>query len=78
LLERRAKGVVQRFLRKVEVAQQANERGEDTPGFGAIDGVRHRAHALLRILACRRASTAADLAMPSMVSSSTTFGRLTI
>ena len=38
LLERGAKGVVQRFFGEIEVAEQANERREDAPRLGAIDG----------------------------------------
>ena len=41
LLQRRPEGIVQRFLGDVEVAQQADQRGEHTAGVGEIDGI-HR------------------------------------
>src|SRR4030095_10478922 len=53
LLERRAKGVVQRLLSEVEVAEKADQRGEDATRFGAVDGVCLLAHARGRILAHR-------------------------
>jgi len=37
LLERRAERFVQCFFGKVEVAEQANQRGEHGAGFGAIN-----------------------------------------
>ena len=37
LLQRRGERVVQRLLRTVEVAEQADERGEHATGLGAID-----------------------------------------
>jgi hypothetical protein len=39
LLERRAERFVQRFLGEIEVAEQADERGENTPRFRAINRV---------------------------------------
>ena len=41
LLERRPERVVQRFLGDVEVAEQADQRGEHAPRLGDIDGI-HR------------------------------------
>src|SRR5207249_12028083 len=39
LLQRCPEGVVQRLFRDVEVAQQADERGEHTARVGEIDGI---------------------------------------
>jgi hypothetical protein len=39
LLERGAEGVVQRFFRDVEVAEQPYEGREDAPRLGAVHGV---------------------------------------
>ena len=39
LLDRRREGVVQRLLGEVEVAEQADQRGEDAARLGAVDGV---------------------------------------
>ena len=44
LLDRRGEGVVQRLLGEVEVAEQADERGEHAARFGAVDGVHLLAH----------------------------------
>ena len=51
LLERRPESVVQRLLGEVEVAEQADQRREDAPRFGAIDGLRLRVHATCGFLA---------------------------
>ena len=40
LLERRVERIVQRFFRNVEVAEQANKRGEHATRFGAVNGFR--------------------------------------
>ena len=37
--DRRGEGVVQRLLGEVEVAEQADQRGEDAARLGAVDGV---------------------------------------
>ena len=39
LLQRRRKGLVQSVLREIEVAQQADQGGEDAAGLRAVDGV---------------------------------------
>ena len=44
LLERRPEGVVQRFLGDVEVAQQADQRGQHAAGVGEIDGIHRLVH----------------------------------
>ena len=36
---RRDERVVQRLLGAIEIAEQANQRGEDAPRVGAIDGL---------------------------------------
>src|SRR5262249_166304 len=41
LLQRCAKGIVQRLLGDIEVAEQPNQCGKDAARFGAVDGV-HR------------------------------------
>ena len=53
LLERGAKCVVQRLLGDVEIAEQTDQRCEDAARFGAIDGLRDRAHAFSRIVVHR-------------------------
>ena len=53
LLERGAEGVVQRLLGEVEVAEQADQRGEDAARLGAVDGVRRRARVCGLIVARR-------------------------
>ena len=44
LLQRGPEGVVQRFLGDVEVAQQADQRGEHATGVGEIDGIHRLVH----------------------------------
>ena len=44
LLERGAESVVQRLFGEVEVAEQADQRGEDAARLGAVDGVHHLPH----------------------------------
>ena len=41
LFERRPEGVVQRLLGGIEIAEQPDERRENAPGFGNVDGI-HR------------------------------------
>jgi hypothetical protein len=41
---------VQRFFRKIEIAEQANQRGEDTARFGAVNRI-HRAGDVLAFIA---------------------------
>ena len=50
-LDGRGERVVQRLLGEVEVAEQADQRGEDAARLGAVDGVEHLAHRFDRILA---------------------------
>ena len=50
LLERRAERVVQRFLGDIEIAEQADQRGENAARFGAID----------RLNLCSRVQRAVD------------------
>ena len=40
LLQRRPERVVQRLFGEIEVAEQADQRGEDVAGVGAVDSVR--------------------------------------
>jgi hypothetical protein len=59
LNQRRAEGVVHRFFSRVEVAEDADESGEDAAGFGAIDlfdriARRHRRSQLLDDFRIRR------------------------
>ena len=56
LLHRCSKGIVQRFLGEVEVAEQAYQGGEDAARVGAVDGVYRLAHALGGVLAHRRSA----------------------
>ena len=44
LLQRRPEGVVQRFLGDVEVAQQADQRGEHAARVGEVDGIHRLVH----------------------------------
>ncbi len=50
------KGVVQRFLGEVEVAEQTYQGGEDAARVGAVDGVYRLAHAQGGVLAHRRSA----------------------
>jgi hypothetical protein len=49
LLERRAEGLVQRLLGEVEVAEQADQGGEDAARLGAVEGLHLCAHWFGRI-----------------------------
>jgi hypothetical protein len=44
LLERRPESIVQRLLGEIEVAQQPDQRGEDSSRFGPIDCLGRGAH----------------------------------
>jgi len=60
LLQRSTEGSVQRVLGEVEVAELADEGGEDTTRFGVADDVHHLAH----LCACALASHAYPLERP--------------
>lgn len=64
LLQRRTKGIVQRFLGQIEVAEQADQRGENATRLGAVDGVHRFAHRCERVLAHGRRAAATIASAP--------------
>ena len=54
LLDGGGERVVQRLLGEIEIAEQADQRGEDAARLGAIDGVHHLAHAIVVTVAHRQ------------------------
>jgi len=57
LLDCCRKGRVHRLLGDIEIAEQADQRGEDAPRVGAVDGVHHRARGMDRIFVHGRAAS---------------------
>ena len=45
-------GLLERFLRQIEVAHHANEGRQHAPGLGAVHLIHQRSHAVVRLGAC--------------------------
>ena len=67
--ERRPEGVVQRLLGEIEIAEQANERREDSPRLRAVDSFRRRPRAFGRSSSHRRPARRRNRGLSSIIAS---------
>jgi hypothetical protein len=62
LLQRRTEGIVQRLFGEIEVAEEANQGGEDAARVGAVEAAHRRPHPLGGVLTHRQGARRRPLA----------------